>query len=176
MLSYLTKASVCYHILTDNRISALPVGTLPNTSVIFCFCNEPAKSLHFSMLSVIERSPRHLLHEIVLVDDGSNAPHIQGPLEEFAKTLPVPVTIVRQGYRSGLMRARVAGARAATGQTLTFLDSHISCDPGWLEPMMYRISQDWQHVVMPKIDAVDRDFNYKPGGVELYASLQNALT
>ena len=76
------------------------------------------------MLSVIERSPRHLLHEIVLVDDGSNAPHILGPLEAFAKTLPVPVTIVRQGYRSGLMRARVAGARVATGETLTFLDSY----------------------------------------------------
>lgn len=52
------------------------------------------------------------------------------------------------------LQARVAGARAATGDTLTFLDSHISCSIGWLEPMMYRIKQDRRHVVMPKIDGV----------------------
>lgn len=46
--------------------------------VIFCFCNEPQKSLFNSIFSVIERSPRHLLKEFVLVDDGSDAPHLQG--------------------------------------------------------------------------------------------------
>eukprot|EP00038_Savillea_parva_P031856 m.91326 g.91326 ORF g.91326 m.91326 type:complete len:577 (+) comp9897_c0_seq2:72-1802(+) len=150
-----------------NRLTALPYGVLPTTSVIFCFCNEPEVSLYHSMHSVIERSPRHLLHEIVLVDDGSDAPHIQGPLEEYVKTLPIPVKIVRQGERTGLMRARVAGARAASGQTLTFLDSHISCDIGWLEPLMYRISQDRRHIVMPMIDGADRQFNYHAGGIAL---------
>ena len=88
---------------------------LPNTTVIFCFCNEPAKSLHHSIYSVIDRSPRHLLHEFVLVDDGSDAPHLQKPLEDFAASLPVPVTIVRQGKRTGLMKARVAGVRGWAG-------------------------------------------------------------
>eukprot|EP00040_Diaphanoeca_grandis_P039942 m.260673 g.260673 ORF g.260673 m.260673 type:complete len:553 (-) comp40432_c0_seq1:21-1679(-) len=141
--------------------------TLPNTSVIFCFCNEPTKSLYHSMHSVIERSPRYLLHEIILVDDGSDAEHIGKPLEDYVKTLPIPVTIVRMGGRTGLMRARVAGARAATGATLTFLDSHISCSIGWLDPCMYRIAQDRKHIVMPKIDGADRDFNYRKGGIEL---------
>ena len=61
------------------------------------------------------------------------------------------------GKRSGLMRARVAGARAATGATLTFLDSHISCDIGWLEPLMFRIAQGRWHIVMPMIDGADRE-------------------
>ena len=39
---------------------------LPNTSVIFCFCNEPSSSLYHSIHSVIERSPPELLHEIIL--------------------------------------------------------------------------------------------------------------
>jgi hypothetical protein len=39
--------------------------------VIFTFCNEPFESLYHSIHSVLERSPRHLLKEIVLVDDGS---------------------------------------------------------------------------------------------------------
>eukprot|EP00037_Helgoeca_nana_P025099 m.270605 g.270605 ORF g.270605 m.270605 type:complete len:576 (-) comp26851_c0_seq4:211-1938(-) len=149
------------------RLMALPEGTLPDTSVIFCFCNEPTVSLYHSMHSVIERSPRHLLHEIILVDDGSDAPHIGKPLEEYVKTLPIPVKIVRMGSRVGLMRARVAGARAASGKTLTFLDSHISCDIGWLEPLMFRISQDRSHIVMPMIDGADRQFHYKPGGIAL---------
>ena len=65
------------------------------------------------------------------------------------------------------MRARVAGAKVASGETLTFLDSHISCSIGWLEPLMHRIAQGREHVVMPLIDGIDRDWNYKPGGVAL---------
>lgn len=33
---------------------------LPNTSVIFCFCNEPQSSLYHSIHSVIDRSPRYV--------------------------------------------------------------------------------------------------------------------
>ena len=55
----------------------------------------------------------------------------------YVAKLPVTVHIVRQGGRTGLMKARVAGARKATGETLTFLDSHIDCSKNWLEPLMY---------------------------------------
>jgi len=65
------------------------------------------------------------------------------------------------------MKARVAGARKASGDTLTFLDSHIDCSRDWLVPLMYRIYQDKSHVVMPIIDGLSRKFEYSPGGVEL---------
>lgn len=41
------------------------------------------------------------------------------------------VRIVRTNERSGLIRARLAGARAATGDVLIFLDSHCEAAPGW---------------------------------------------
>lgn len=41
------------------------------------------------------------------------------------------VRIVRTKERSGLIRARLAGARAATGDVLIFLDSHCEAAPGW---------------------------------------------
>lgn len=41
------------------------------------------------------------------------------------------VKIVRTTERSGLIRARIAGAKAATGDVLIFLDSHCEVGPGW---------------------------------------------
>jgi len=52
---------VCPAFVTKIRdtvaANAMP---LPNTSVIFCFCNEPQSSLYHSIHSVIDRSPRYV--------------------------------------------------------------------------------------------------------------------
>lgn len=41
------------------------------------------------------------------------------------------VKYVRTKARSGLIRARIAGAEAATGDVLIFLDSHCEAAEGW---------------------------------------------
>jgi len=46
------------------------------------------------------------------------------------KTLKVPVKVIRSDSRIGLVRARLLGANAATGQVLTFLDAHCECTRG----------------------------------------------
>ena len=45
---------------------------LLTTSVIICFHNEHFNTLQRTVYSVLDRTPRHLLHEVILVDDHSN--------------------------------------------------------------------------------------------------------
>ena len=82
--------------------------------------------------------------EIVLIDDGSDASWLRGDspeglkFENFIQSLP-KVTLKRI-ERSGLMVARTQGALAATGETLTFLDSHIEvrCFIFVIHPLPYK--------------------------------------
>ena len=52
--------------------------------------------------------------------------------EYISKTWPDGIVkTVRLAERSGLIRARVEGARAATGDVLVFLDAHCEATKGW---------------------------------------------
>eukprot|EP00005_Dracoamoeba_jomungandri_P003799 CAMPEP_0174256172 /NCGR_PEP_ID=MMETSP0439-20130205/5434_1 /TAXON_ID=0 /ORGANISM="Stereomyxa ramosa, Strain Chinc5" /LENGTH=620 /DNA_ID=CAMNT_0015338673 /DNA_START=256 /DNA_END=2118 /DNA_ORIENTATION=- len=144
------------------------IDTFPNTSVVFVFYQEPFSTLLRSVHSILNRTPPQLLHEIILVDDGSGSPWLQEDLENYLKVLPDKVKLVRAPERLGLMGARTLGAKTATGETVTFLDSHIEANPGWAEPLLARIAEDRRHVVMPVIDTIFADdFGYKAGGIDI---------
>lgn len=66
------------------------------------------------MWSVLNRSPRSLLKEIILVDDASDRHFLGTVLEHYVTTLPVRTMVLRTGNRSGVTGARLLGARHAT--------------------------------------------------------------
>lgn len=105
--------------------------------------NEGNSTLLRGLASILRRSPPALLKEIILVDDASeDREYLHAPLDAFALTVPVPVKIFRNTERMGLMRSRMRGAAAATGDTLTFLDAHIEVTRGWLEPLLNEIKNN----------------------------------
>lgn len=133
---------------------------LPSTSVIFCFVDEVWSTLLRSVHSVLNRSPPHLLKEIILVDDCSTRDYLKEQLDNYMAQFP-KVKIVRLKERQGLIRARMAGAAVAKGEVLTFLDSHIECNVGWLEPLLERVYMDRKKVPCPVIEVIsDKDMSY----------------
>jgi polypeptide N-acetylgalactosaminyltransferase len=116
---------------------------LPTTSVVITFHNEANSTLLRGLVSLTRQTPVKYLKEIILVDDASvNRSYLNRPLEEFVLTLPVPVKIIRNVARMGLIKSRIIGADAASADTITFLDAHIEASKGWLEPLLAEIKQN----------------------------------
>lgn len=129
----------------------------PSASVIIVFHNEAWSTLMRTVWSVINRSPKELLEEIILVDDASERLFLRDPLDNYIKTLPVKTFIIRISDRVGLVKARLLGAEKSSGKVLTFLDAHCECTIGWLESLLSRIAEDRKTVVCPVIDIINDD-------------------
>ncbi|XP_076349208.1 putative polypeptide N-acetylgalactosaminyltransferase 9 [Tachypleus tridentatus] len=133
---------------------------LPQTSVIVCFHNEAWSVLLRTVHSILNRSPPHLLKEVILVDDFSDLPHLSRQLEDYIVQFP-KVRVFRARRREGLIRCRLLGASVAVAPVLTYLDSHCECTEGWLEPLLDRIARNSTTVVCPVIDVISDDtFEY----------------
>ncbi|TPP67887.1 Polypeptide N-acetylgalactosaminyltransferase [Fasciola gigantica] len=151
----------CYNDVCMTRcLTNLYPKDLPSTSVVICFFNECWSTLIRSVHSVLDRSPSHLIKEIILVDDFSDLKHLKKPLDDYVSALG-KVRVLHLPKREGLIRARMIGMNASSSDVVTFLDSHIECTEGWLEPLLARVHEDKTNVVSPVIDRiVDATFEY----------------
>jgi polypeptide N-acetylgalactosaminyltransferase len=140
----------------------LYLSELPSVSVVIPFYNEHFSTLLRTVYSVINRSPSDLLAEVILVDDCSKKEFLKTQLDEFvAKNLP-KVKIVRLKERGGLIAARLAGAKAAYGDVLLFLDSHTEVSTNYLPPLLEPIAEDFRTSTCPFIDVIAYDtFEYR---------------
>ena len=66
------------------------------------------------------------------------------------------VKIMRNSKREGLIRTRLSGVRAARGQVIVVLDSHVEVFHNWLPPLLQPIVEDRKTVVCPMIDIIDK--------------------
>ncbi|XP_068103166.1 polypeptide N-acetylgalactosaminyltransferase 5 isoform X2 [Hyperolius riggenbachi] len=149
-----------YEELTVRCSKQLVHDDLPNTSIIICFVDEVWSTLIRTVFSVLNRSPPELLKEVILVDDFSTKAFLKETLDGYMKQFP-KVRILHLKERHGLIRARIAGANIATGDVLTFLDSHVECNVGWLEPLLEQVRINRKKVACPVIEVIsDKDMSY----------------
>lgn len=85
---------------------------LPTTSIVIVVHNEILETLLRTIWSVVDRSPAELVKEIILVDDASTWEEYKALSDKIPK-LSVPIRIIRNGKREGLIRARLIGANVA---------------------------------------------------------------
>ena len=134
-----------------------PFG-LPDATVVIIFTDEAWSALLRTVWSVLQRAQDHpgSVKEIILVDDFSSKQHLGQQLEDYIRNrFPPVVQLIRLKRREGLIRARLAGARLATGDVLVFLDSHCECGEDWLRPLLSRIQEDPKVFAVPIIDVID---------------------
>lgn len=101
------------------------------------------------------------------------AAFLKEPLDEYINALSnessIPIRVLHQNERQGLVGARLLGASHANGSVLTFMESHLECNEGWLEPLLARIAEDRTRIVEPVIDVIyDDTFQYRPTREEMW--------
>ncbi|XP_017061794.1 polypeptide N-acetylgalactosaminyltransferase 1 [Drosophila ficusphila] len=146
-------------------------ASLPSASVVIIFFNEPYSVLLRTVHSTLSTCNEKALKEIILVDDGSDNVELGAKLDYYVRTrIPAgKVTVLRLKNRLGLIRARLAGARVATGDVLIFLDAHCEGNIGWCEPLLQRIKESRTSVLVPIIDVIDaNDFQYSTNGYKSF--------
>ncbi|XP_076463576.1 N-acetylgalactosaminyltransferase 7-like isoform X2 [Babylonia areolata] len=130
---------------------------LPTASVILVFYNEGWSTLVRTVHSIINTSPAHLLHEVVLIDDESDKDFLKAPLEDYIKQWNGKVKLYRNPERLGLIQARNRGAQLSTGDVVVFLDAHCECNRNWLVPLLARIRYDRTILAVPIVDGINWD-------------------
>lgn len=68
-----------------------------------------------------------------------NTAHCKQPLDNYVSEKLPKVKVIHLTNRQGLIRARLAGARNASGSVLVFLDSHTEANVNWLPPLVGKL-------------------------------------
>uniref|UniRef100_A0A6Q2XLT7 Polypeptide N-acetylgalactosaminyltransferase n=1 Tax=Esox lucius TaxID=8010 RepID=A0A6Q2XLT7_ESOLU len=133
---------------------------LPSIAVVLIYLDEALSIIKRAIHSIVDRTPGHLLKEIILVDDNSSNDDLKKDLEVYVKSIEaqnpgLQIIIVKHTESLGLAQARNSGFRAATADVVAILDAHIEVHKEWAEPLLTRIKENRTVVVSPVFDRVN---------------------
>ena len=124
--------------------------------MVLVFHNEGFSVLLRTIVSILNRSPAHLLTEVLLVDDFSDLaahPDLGQRLEDWVSQRE-KVRLVRNQERQGLIRSKNKGAEESDGEVVVFLDAHCEVNVNWLPPLLAPIAENVKTVSVPIIDVL----------------------
>jgi len=128
----------------------------PKTISVVLPCAEERDYAFKTVQSFFEMTPGHVLHEIVVVDDGSNPPLAETHLKPDVQ-LKYKVKICRHDTTVGLIGAKKTGGDAASGDIVAFFDCHVAPQQGWYEDFLRLIGQNYRRMVVPQITGLNVD-------------------
>ena len=133
------------------------IDKLPKASIVIIFCNELLTFVLRAIWGILNQTPKDLVHEIILVDDGSNSTEIVDALPWYVENRfqNYNVRLIRNPTQKHLVEARLVGARSATGEVLVFLEGHCELTQGWLEPLLNHIYKNSHAIAIPILDYID---------------------
>ncbi|XP_073691862.1 polypeptide N-acetylgalactosaminyltransferase 18 [Garra rufa] len=143
-------------------------SNLPQVSIVFIFVNEALSVILRSIHSAMNRTPRHLLKEIILVDDNSN--------NEAQCLAPAHPTPIASTYRSNSsdrlprpdISAKMADVPVSPAKMVDRMDDVEEDLIDWLgeivlpsspeaEPILQRIKEDRTRIISPSFDNIKYD-------------------
>ncbi|CBY07652.1 unnamed protein product [Oikopleura dioica] len=147
-------------------------------SIIFNVFNEAWSTLIRSVFSILHTAPLSLVEEIILIDDNSDFSFLGERLDQKIINFSIPIRLTRLKERAGLIKGRNIGASLAKGEILVFLDCHIECNDGWLEPLVAQIVENPTSIAVPVIAVIDRltfEFSHDPFSFPQLGSFDKTL-
>lgn len=147
-------ASVAHDFTLDAAPAALRWS--PKSVSVVLPCAEERDFALKTVQSVFQNTPSELLHEIVVVDDGSKPPLSQTHLSADVQA-QYKVRVLRHEETVGLIGAKKTGGDSATGDIVVFFDCHVAPQPNWEKDFFSLISENYRRVVVPQITALNID-------------------
>lgn len=155
---YVTSLSVVHASVGSNGFQLDPkpadLRWNPKTISVILPCAEERDYALKTVESVFQNTPSDVLHEIVVVDDGSEPPlaqtHLTPDIQQKYK-----VKLLRHPQTVGLIGAKKTGGDSATGDLLVFFDCHVAPQIGWYRSFLAQVGENYRRMVVPSITALD---------------------
>lgn len=133
-------------------------GTKESVSIIIPYYHEELFRIEITMTSILRHTDMSLVKEIMWISDGN------GPAQIFREELLAmhpKVTVHVNEENKGLIVTKMQAAARAQGSILMFTEPHTVAHQYWLEPLIDRLAEEPNALVMPTLDAVNGDMtNY----------------
>jgi len=131
-------------------------------SIIIPSRNEEIEHLQKTVDTIIKNTGKNVLEEIIIVDDASDVPvragiNINDGISLDESQDPNFIRIIRNPTRTGVVRSKIRGAKAAMGVVLVFFDAHVAPQPHWLAPLLRMLNTGKKVVAQPQVIQLDPD-------------------
>mmetsp|Transcript_15421 Transcript_15421/g.26451 ORF Transcript_15421/g.26451 Transcript_15421/m.26451 type:complete len:642 (+) Transcript_15421:161-2086(+) len=126
----------------------------PETLSVVLPCAGEGEYALNTVRAVFTSTPEQILHEIIVVDDGTSPPLAKTVLPENVQT-QYRVKLIRHKTTVGLIGAKQDGGMAATGDIIVFFDCHVAPQPNWHKPFLRLVGENYKRIVVPMITDLD---------------------